>query len=418
MNTYQTSHDLINAVLQELSQGRPIILSDDADRENEGDLVYIASKIKKESVSFMMEHGKGLICMSITEKRMKDLGLSFQVEHNESMFGTNFASPFDHISVCSSGISASSRARSILEASNNEVRKEDFHVPGFTIPVVARAGGVLKRRGQTEGSTDLSRLAGFEPYAVICEIMDSNGNMIRGSALDEYARMHKILSCTIEDLLNYRMSFETSIRLVEEIKLPISSIFRNLNCNDINPDHQIELKIYHDDIDDMEHFSVKFGEITDKPTTVRIHSECLTGDVFGSLRCDCGPQLDYSISQMAKNSEGVLIYLQQEGRGIGLANKLRAYELQEKGLDTVDANLHLGLPADGRDYRVAANILSLMGLNKISLMTNNPLKLSSIEAYGIKVQDRIPIVIKPHKENLTYLKAKKERMGHILDGLT
>ncbi len=414
MNSFKPSHDLIGAVLEELSSGMPVILSDDADRENEGDLVYIASKITKKSVSFMMEHGKGLICMSLTQGRMKELGLSLQVEHNESMFGTNFASPFDHVSVHGVGVTASSRAFTITEAARSEVKSKDFISPGFVVPVVARPGGVLQRRGQTEGSSDLARLAGYDPYGVICEVMDASGNMLRGDALKLFAAQHKILCCTIDDLVTYRTSFETSIRLVEEKIVPLSSIIRSALPDRGSQECQVQLKIFYDDIDGMEHFALQFGDGKEEVLPVRIHSECLTGDVFGSLRCDCGPQLDAALSFMLDRGNGILIYLQQEGRGIGLANKLRAYELQEKGMDTVDANLHLGLPADGRDYRVAANILKLMQISRISLMTNNPDKLEALKRFSITVQERIPIEIPPQAENMAYLQTKKERMGHQL----
>jgi 3,4-dihydroxy 2-butanone 4-phosphate synthase / GTP cyclohydrolase II len=413
MNVSQPSHDIIGAALDELDSGKPIILCDDADRENEGDLVYIASKISKEAVSFMMEHGKGLICMSLTAARMKELGLSLQVKQNESMFGTNFATPFDHSMVHDAGITAASRAYTIQEAARVEVDYRNFVTPGFVVPVVARPGGVLQRRGQTEGSSDLARLAGYDPYGVICEVMDQGGSMLSGSALEAFAREHRIICCSVGDLVEYRKSFETSIRLVEEKTIPLSSLIRSSLFTGHSNEIRVVLKIFHDDVDGMEHFALHFGDQTNG-VPVRIHSECLTGDVFGSLRCDCGPQLDAALSCMIEKGSGVLIYLQQEGRGIGLANKLRAYELQEKGMDTVDANIHLGLPADSRDYRVAANILKLMNIHRVSLLTNNPAKMQALAKFSIEVEKRIPLEVTPQAENMAYLQAKRQKMGHLL----
>jgi 3,4-dihydroxy 2-butanone 4-phosphate synthase/GTP cyclohydrolase II len=408
-----TPKDLIHEVLSELDKGRPVILSDDADRENEGDLVYLAEKITPRSIAFMMEHGKGLICMSLTVQRMKELGLVYQVQQNESMFGTNFATPFDHISVHDSGIAASSRATSILEASSPAIKGEDFVTPGFVVPVVARPGGVMQRRGQTEGSVDLARLAGASPFGVICEVMDDKGKMLRGKALSHFAKEHALLGCTIEDLVQYRKAQESSIRLVEEKRIPLSSIIRSSILEESKKEPSVTLQVFYDDIDGMEHFSICVGNVREG-SPIRIHSECLTGDVFGSLRCDCGAQFDRALAFMIEHGEGVLIYLQQEGRGIGLANKLRAYELQEQGFDTIDANIHLGLPADSRDYRVAAQILKLMKISRVQVLTNNPEKIDALKNFGIKVEGRIPLEIPPKDENLVYLSTKKNRMGHIL----
>jgi 3,4-dihydroxy 2-butanone 4-phosphate synthase / GTP cyclohydrolase II len=405
--------DLIHEILSELEKGRPVILSDDADRENEGDLVYIAEKITPNSVAFMMEHGKGLICMSLTVPRMNELGLVYQVQQNESMFGTNFATPFDHISVHEIGITASSRATSIQKASSPEIKGEEFITPGFVVPVVARPGGVLQRRGQTEGSVDLARLAGGTPFGVICEIMDDKGKMLRGDALSYFANEHRLINCTIEDLVEYRKAQESSIRLVEEKRIPLSSIIRSNISENSAANLPVTLQVFYDDIDGMEHFSICVGNVQEG-SPVRIHSECLTGDVFGSLRCDCGAQFDRALSFMIEHGEGVLIYLQQEGRGIGLANKLRAYELQEQGFDTIDANIHLGLPADSRDYRVAAQILKLMKISNVQVLTNNPEKIDALKSFGINVKGRIPLEIPPKDENLVYLSTKKNRMGHIL----
>jgi len=405
---------LIDDILEELSIGRPIILSDDKDRENEGDIVYIADKVSHKSLAFMMEHGKGLICMSISEERRLELNLPFQVQQNESMFGTNFATPFNHHSVHSNGITASSRTRTILEASREQVKSADFVQPGFIVPVVGRPGGVLERRGQTEGSLDLARLAGSYPAGVICEVMNSLGQMLRGEALDAFCKEHSLLSCTVNDLVEYRKSLETSIRLIEEKRVPLSSLIRpGIDLVNLNPNVPIFVRVYYDDVDGMEHFAICVGDNKDG-TLVRVHSECLTGDVFGSLRCDCGTQFDTALLTMLSREEGVLIYLQQEGRGIGLANKLKAYELQEQGYDTVDANLHLGLPADGRDYRVAAEILKGMKISKVQVLTNNPLKIEALRESGITVEGRIPIESSPREENRAYLSTKKLRMGHLL----
>ncbi|HMO16898.1 MAG TPA: GTP cyclohydrolase II [Oligoflexia bacterium] len=424
----------IPEVICELVKGRPIVLLDDRDRENEGDLVYLADRITSDSISFMMEYGKGLICLSIEEDRRRALGLSYQVERNESLFGTNFACPFDYISVRESGVTAKSRAKTILKACESEVSRSNFVVPGFVVPVVARPGGVLTRRGQTEGSVDLARLAGGFPAGVICEIMDEKGNMVRGQALQNFIDKHSLLACTVDELVRYRLSFESSIRLIEQHELNVSGLLRAdpdlhilepltsrlgqvlLGENSGNIENQkVVIKVYHDDIDGLEHYLIQIGE-SQNESLLRIHSECLTGDVFGSLRCDCGPQLDSSLKVMIEKGKGTLIYLQQEGRGIGLANKLRAYEIQDKkGLDTVEANLVLGLPADGRDYRVAALILKENKINKVYLLTNNPAKLDSLKSSGIEVLGRVPLEIKPGKENKSYLDTKKSKMGHLLN---
>ena len=412
----------IITAIEELKAGRPIVLADDENRENEGDLIYPGETITPEVISFMMRECRGLICISISERRRLELGLPLQVVHNESVFGTNFAVPFDFLDVQEIGVTAKGRAATIREASKANLDRSKFVKPGFVVPVVARDGGVLTRRGQTEGSIDLVKLAGFSDAAVICEILDKEGKLLRGSELGEFCAKHNILYCTIEDIVQYRKSFQTNIRVVTECDSIQKLNLRSGLIDRVNETSQLpsfKLSVFIDDIDKTEHFAISFGDIdtlikSNEPILTRIHSECVTGDIFSSLRCDCGPQLNLSLEEISKRGSGVLIYLMQEGRGIGLANKIKAYELQEKGLDTFQANEELGFEADAREYRVAAEMLKVMNVSKIDLLTNNPHKINWLNNSGIIVNTRIPVIIKPSPENEAYLKAKELRMGHML----
>ena len=411
---------IIENIIKELQEGRPIILIDDETREDEGDLICPAEKVTDELLAFMMSECRGLICLSITEDRRMELGLPLQVVHNESVFGTNFAVPFDSVDSRAYGVTAQGRAETIRQAVKGNVKKADFVVPGFVVPVVARDGGVLRRRGQTEGSVDLSRLAGFFPAAVICEILDESGEPLRRQALERFSSEHNLLSCTVEDLVQYRLNCETNIRLVIEKSLDIEGriregLLKSCSNEQLVRDLEFKVKVFVDDVDNSEHFALCFGEYGFEEVLCRIHSECLTGDVFGSMRCDCGEQLDMAIEFIGTNKSGVILYLQQEGRGIGLANKIKAYELQEKGLDTFQANEHLGFLADARDYRVAAQMLKLLSISSVKLLTNNPSKISSLEESGIQVTSRVSAQVKAGLENETYLRSKVEKMGHLID---
>lgn len=409
----------IEQVICDLKEGKPIVLSDDENRENEGDLIFPSEIVTPEILSFMMNECRGLICMTITEEKRRSLGLPLQVVHNESVFGTNFALPFDHIDVKDIGVTAKGRAYTIKKIADQDATQSDLSIPGFVIPVVARAGGVLNRRGQTEGSIDLVSLAGYSESAIICEILNQQGEVVRGRELQDFCERHNLSSCTIEQLVTYRKRSEVSLRLIKDI--PFSQDFP-LRERIVSKSHNINghVKIYLDDVDNVEHFALIFGDLENallkgESLHVRIHSECLTGDVFGSLRCDCGPQLDESLRIITEQETGVLIYLMQEGRGIGLANKIKAYQLQEEGLDTFEANEKLGFEADLRDYRVATQILAHLRIEKVKLLTNNPLKIKHLEENGISVIERIPVITPHCSENEAYIRAKVDKMGHLID---
>lgn len=404
--------DSFEDVLADVAEGRPIVMIDDDDRENEGDIVYAAERIDAQAVNFMIQQAKGLICLSLTDEHLRRLALPLQVANNTAAFGTNFTVSFDHVSVRSSGVSAASRAKTILEAVKDDARAEDFVRPGFVFPLRALPGGVLKRRGQTEGSADIARLAGLKSAGVICEIMDSAGAMLRGAALQEYCRQHKLKVTSVEEIVRYRLRHEVLLRKVAEAEISeIDPIFsEELGREmDISP---LMVRVYIDDSDGLEHLVFIKGNPRNG-CLVRLHSECLTGDVFSSARCDCGGQLHEALLAISAAGEGVVVYLQQEGRGIGLANKIKAYALQDQGLDTVDANLQLGFKADERDFRAGAQILNDLGLSQVRLMTNNPEKLAALESYGIKILDRVAL-IQAEGCAQQYLNTKRDRMGHFL----
>lgn len=407
----------IEAVLDDVRVGRPIVLIDDTTRENEGDLMVAAEKITPEVMSFMLNEGKGLVCISLTEERLGALGIPLQVQENTSLFGTNFAVSFDHRSVVDRGVTAEGRTQSILAAIREGSRPEDFVLPGYVFPVVAVEGGVLRRRGQTEGSVDLARIAGLNPSGVICEIMDADGKMVRGAALDAYCKKFNLKMTSVEELVQFRLRNEISVRRAGEFSLSTAlGIGRSARLATLlaNQPDALRVVVYVDDVDEKEHFAFVCGSPRNG-CLVRIHSECLTGDVFASRRCDCGHQLDSALENILRAGEGVLVYLHQEGRGIGLGNKLRTYELQDQGYDTVDANVQLGFEVDSRDYRVGARILSDLDLGSVRLMTNNPEKVRSLESFGLKVLERVQLPICIDEHNRAYMLAKKQRLGHLFE---
>jgi len=393
----------IEAALEDMRRGRMVILVDDEDRENEGDLTMAAEKVTPEAINFMAKYGRGLICLSLTDERINELRLPMMVSENTSRFQTAFTVSVDARKGVSTGISAADRATTILAAVNESTQPEDLVSPGHVFPLRARTGGVLVRTGQTEGSVDLARLAGLKPAGVICEIMKDDGTMARMPDLQAFAEEFGLKIVTIADLIKYRLNKESLVRRIVTATLPTKygGVFTAI--------------AYENDVDPYHHIALVQGEIGPEDTVlVRVHSQCLTGDVFGSRRCDCEEQLHKAMAMVEKEGKGVIVYMRQEGRGIGLVNKLRAYCLQDTGKDTVEANEALGFKADMRDYGIGAQILADLGLHKIRLMTNNPRKIIGLEGYGIKVVERVPIETKPLQENIEYLKAKVKKMGHLL----
>jgi 3,4-dihydroxy 2-butanone 4-phosphate synthase/GTP cyclohydrolase II len=390
--------------IEAIKQGKMVILIDDEDRENEGDLTMAAEAVTPEAINFMAMHGRGLICLSLTSERVEQLQLPMMTTDNTSSFGTAFTISIEAKKGVTTGISAADRATTIKAAINPKARPEDLARPGHVFPLRARPGGVLQRAGQTEGSVDLARLAGLFPAGVICEIMNDDGTMARVPQLMEFAKKFNLKIITIKDLIAYRVKKESLVRRVAVTKLPTSY------------GNEFTAILYANDIDRQNHIALVKGEIKpDDEVMVRVHSECLTGDVFGSMRCDCGDQLHNAMEMIDQEGKGVILYMRQEGRGIGIEGKLKAYELQDRGKDTVEANLALGFKADLRDYGVGAQILRDLGVGKIRLLTNNPKKIVGLEGYGLTVVARVPIEMHPHAKNIHYLKVKKNKLGHMLE---
>ncbi|MBW1805108.1 MAG: bifunctional 3,4-dihydroxy-2-butanone-4-phosphate synthase/GTP cyclohydrolase II [Deltaproteobacteria bacterium] len=392
----------IEEVLEDLRQGKMIILVDDEDRENEGDLTMVAEKVTPEAINFMARYGRGLICLPMAPEIVERLRLPLMVYDNRSPFKTAFTISVEACTGVTTGISAADRAYTIQTAVKDDARPEDLIQPGHIFPLRARRGGVLFRTGQTEGAVDLARLAGMKPAGVICEIMNDDGTMARMPDLRKFSKKHGLKIATIADLIAYRMKNESFVHQAAETILP-------------TPFGEFRAIAFVNDIDEYEHLALVKGDIDpEQEILVRVHSQCLTGDVFGSHRCDCGSQLDKALEIVQKEGAGIILYMMQEGRGIGLANKLKAYALQDKGRDTVEANEELGFEADLRDYGVGAQILVALGVRKMRLMTNNPRKIKGLEGYGLRIQGRVPIEIEPRPENLKYLMTKCRKLGHIM----
>ncbi len=392
----------IEEAIEAIREGQMVVLIDDEDRENEGDLTMAAERITPEAINFMTQYGRGLLCLTLTGQRADELELEPMVRNNTASLGTAFTISIDAKKDVETGISANDRDATIRQALDPRTKPQDLARPGHVFPIRARDGGVLVRAGQTEGSVDLARLAGLKPAGVVCEVMNPDGSMARVPQLLKFASHHDLKVITIKDLIEYRMRCESLIEMVTETEIPTEhGVFK--------------ARSYRGKIGGQIYLSLSLGELNgEEDVLVRVHSQCLTGDVFGSFRCDCGPQLHTALSMIGEAGKGVLLYVAQEGRGIGLLNKLKAYSLQDQGLDTVQANEALGFKSDLREYGLGAQILAHLGLKNIRLLTNNPRKVVGLEGYGLQITERVPLEVKPREENLHYLQTKRSKLGHLL----
>jgi 3,4-dihydroxy 2-butanone 4-phosphate synthase/GTP cyclohydrolase II len=392
----------IDSAIADIAAGKMVIMVDDADRENEGDLIMAGQSVTPAAINFMAKHGRGLICVPTTSERLQQLGIERMVRQNRETFKTDFQVSVDAARGVTTGISAADRAETIRIMAEPAAVPEDLVQPGHVFPLRARPGGVLQRAGHTEAALDLAKLSRCRPIAVICEIMSDDGSMARLPELLKFAKKHRLKICTIADLIHYRRTREKLVEQIEVVKLPTDY-------------GDFMLHLYRSKIDGAHHIALVCGDVAGKQNVlVRVHSECLTGDVFGSRRCDCGPQLQQAMRQVSDAGAGVILYMRQEGRGIGLPGKIKAYKLQEQGLDTVEANQQLGFPMDLREYGLGAQILADLGLKKIRLLTNNPRKVVGLEGYGLKIVQQVPIKVKPNEHNRRYLATKREKLGHLL----
>ncbi|MCZ6766344.1 MAG: bifunctional 3,4-dihydroxy-2-butanone-4-phosphate synthase/GTP cyclohydrolase II [bacterium] len=398
-----SSFSTVKEAIEEIRQGNILIVVDDESRENEGDLILAAEKVTPEKINFMARYGRGLVCLPLTRQRCVELDLSPMVQRSTAILGTAFTVSIDAVTGTTTGISAFDRAETIRAAIASDSRPEDFARPGHIFPLSAFPGGVIRRAGHTEATVDLAVMAGLYPAGVLCEILDDDGTMARLPQLEKLAAEHNLKIVTIQDLIEYRRRTEQLVQHRASTPLPTSF-------------GEFQLHLYRSTIDSAEHVALVKGEIrSDEPTLVRVHSECLTGDAFWSLRCDCGFQLQSAMKQIESEGNGILLYMRQEGRGIGLENKIKAYTLQDEGRDTVQANEELGFPADLRDYGVGAQILADLGVRKMRLLTNNPKKVVGLKAFGIEIVERVPVEVRPNENNLRYLSTKRDKLGHLLD---
>lgn len=395
----------IEEALVDLRNGKMVIVMDDEDRENEGDLIVASEFCTNSIVNFMSTNAKGLICVAITDERAKELNLDIMVRDSSALHQTKFTVSVDYVHGTSTGISAEDRAFTIRALADNNTKPEDLARPGHIFPLISLSGGVLRRSGHTEATTDLMRLAGLKPSGVLCEIINEDGTMARKDDLEKFAIKYDLKIITVKDLISYRFQRDLLVTQVAEAKIPSDyGDFRFI--------------VFENQVDGKEHVALVKGSWTEEDSVlVRVHSECLTGDVFASLRCDCGPQLHSALMQIEREGRGVLLYMRQEGRGIGLVNKIKAYTLQEQGMDTVEANLHLGFKPDARDYGIGAQIISSLGIRKMKLLTNNPKKRVGLESYGIKITELVPIEVDSNTANQKYLETKRDKMGHLLKNL-